>query len=594
MNKEDNTKRIIIYKRIMLGLVLLAIIGIGVLIGYYFKNASKDSKDIITKENIESVIDDGWKTPNGTNGKVKLYESVNSKSLLIASNTDNDSFLEDKEYYRAKYTYKCNNSDCSGKRVYEYLNYAVIKDGDFVLYDYVNNKYKTIDVKEEKFSNLELLYYNGKIYGYALINEENHAAIYNLKKEKLVTDYVYTNAFYNENPELVDDNLICMDDNNQYLINFNTGKEKMSFPNSEPFDDNYFMISAAGNGKNIYYLKNHGFESIDVEVCNENFENILDNRRFSNYGVLKNGNIIVKTSDDEFSEFTKKGVLVKESEKYKSVVTIGNEYVGVIDTDDYLKVVNYQGKELARFTKITDKHVIHDLLSGWYKTANKEGLYIVVEDESINVGILGRGTEYYYVPEKDKSGKIELTEIGGYAKPVLYLYPKSDNTFIKITFENKNIISTTYPKYNDSWEVYADKNGNLKDKNNNKYYALYWDEKTHKNVSFESGFYVTKENAIDFLEEKLNYIGLNYKEKNEFIMYWLPVLEKNEKSLVYFEFTNSREKFNKLNITPKPDSILRLAIHIKKVDRKIDIKEQKLYKFDRKGFTAVEWGGVTY
>ena len=112
--------------------------------------------------------------------------------------------------------------------------------------------------------------------------------------------------------------------------------------------------------------------------------------------------------------------------------------------------------------------------------------------------------------------------------------------------------------------------------------------------NFEEGFYVTKDNAINFLEEKLTILGLNAKERNEFIMYWLPVLEKNEKSLVYFEQTTERENFNKLLIEPKPDSLLRIAIHIKKVDKEIKIKEQVLNTFKRNGFTAVEWGGISY
>ena len=78
------------------------------------------------------------------------------------------------------------------------------------------------------------------------------------------------------------------------------------------------------------------------------------------------------------------------------------------------------------------------------------------------------------------------------------------------------------------------------------------------------------------------------------MMYWLPILEKNEKSLVYFELTESRESYNKLIINPKPDSMLRVAIHVKKVDTKVSIKEQKLPRFERKGFTAVEWGGVIH
>ena len=77
-------------------------------------------------------------------------------------------------------------------------------------------------------------------------------------------------------------------------------------------------------------------------------------------------------------------------------------------------------------------------------------------------------------------------------------------------------------------------------------------------------------------------------------MYWLPKLESNGKSLVYFELTKEIDSYNKLIINPKPDSILRVIMHIKKVDKKVNIQEEKLEHFDRKGFVAVEWGGVIH
>ena len=77
-------------------------------------------------------------------------------------------------------------------------------------------------------------------------------------------------------------------------------------------------------------------------------------------------------------------------------------------------------------------------------------------------------------------------------------------------------------------------------------------------------------------------------------MYWLPILEENKQSLVYFELTESRENSNKLIIEPNPDSLLRVAMHIKKVNKKMDIKEQTLPNFEREGFVVVEWGGVIY
>lgn len=178
-------------------------------------------------------------------------------------------------------------------------------------------------------------------------------------------------------------------------------------------------------------------------------------------------------------------------------------------------------------------------------------------------------------------------------KPVLYLYPEEEAN-IKVDFANESLLTTTYPKFNKSWEVKAFTNGDLYDNNGNYYYALYWEELLINKKSFDTGFYVSGDIAIKFLEEKLSVIGLNLRERNEFIMYWLPILEKNKHSLVYFELTEERQSFNELLIEPKPDSLLRVNMHVKKINKKRDIPEQKLESFDRKGFVAVEWGGTIY
>ncbi len=178
-------------------------------------------------------------------------------------------------------------------------------------------------------------------------------------------------------------------------------------------------------------------------------------------------------------------------------------------------------------------------------------------------------------------------------KPVLYLYPEK-KTNITVTFDKPELLTTTYPKYINSWKVTAYPDGSLYDKNGKYYYGLYWEAISEFTPSFNEGFYVESKGAINFLEEKLTFVGLSDKERNEFIMYWLPILEKNEKNLVYFELTEERNIHSKLNITPQPDSLLRVFIHVKKVNEKTNIKEQKLTTFERNGFVAVEWGGSTY
>ena len=77
-------------------------------------------------------------------------------------------------------------------------------------------------------------------------------------------------------------------------------------------------------------------------------------------------------------------------------------------------------------------------------------------------------------------------------------------------------------------------------------------------------------------------------------MYWLPILEKNEHNLVYFELTSELQKQNELIITPQPDTLIRIRMHVKQVTKETNIKEQKLVKQERIGYTAVEWGGVIH
>lgn len=178
-------------------------------------------------------------------------------------------------------------------------------------------------------------------------------------------------------------------------------------------------------------------------------------------------------------------------------------------------------------------------------------------------------------------------------KPVLYLYPE-EKSEITISFANDTVLTTTYPKYKDNWQVTAYPNGDLYDKENKYYYALYWESLNYNKVNFQEGFYVSKDNAISFLEEKLTILGLNSKERNEFIIYWLPILENNEHSLVYFELTDQLQKNNQLIINPTPDTLIRIRMHVKKVSSKINIKEQKLTTQERTGYVAVEWGGVVY
>ena len=105
------------------------------------------------------------------------------------------------------------------------------------------------------------------------------------------------------------------------------------------------------------------------------------------------------------------------------------------------------------------------------------------------------------------------------------------------------------------------------------------------------GFCVAGADTAAFLEDALTQLGLTRREANEFIVYWLPRMEGNPYNQISFQqeaYTDSA----KLTVTPAPDSILRVFMVWKPLDKPVDIPAQTLPAFERHGFTLVEWGGA--
>lgn len=221
--------------------------------------------------------------------------------------------------------------------------------------------------------------------------------------------------------------------------------------------------------------------------------------------------------------------------------------------------------------------------------------------DSINVKKIGEwfGFEIYEEVEAGYNSKFIKTDKGylHYAKedvilkkPNIYLYPlKEEKINVSIEFDGKIIAS--YPKYNNGWSVIAKENGELKNLQDNRSYSyLFWEGSYKKNWDIKEGFLVKGTDTASFLQEKLEYMGLIPKEYNEFIVYWLPIMEKNKYN--YISFVNEEySKEIKLNVEPKPDKVIRIFMVFKGLNNEIKFDEQKLTKNERKGFTVVEWGG---
>ncbi len=251
-----------------------------------------------------------------------------------------------------------------------------------------------------------------------------------------------------------------------------------------------------------------------------------------------------------------------------------------------------------------DIHVVADDVKMYlgpdtsYRTVTTIPKYTILTE----LGVQDNNDNWAFINYKGQFGWIQMVNENGERqcivdypladKPVIYLYPEEE-TDVHVELElTEADLSTTYPKYNNGWDVTAYPDGTLLNKADGSHHRyLFWDAVNCKTrFDLTTGFCVAGSDTESFLKEKLAYMGLNEEEMNEFIVYWLPRMEHNAYNLISFQgdvYTDSA----KLDITPAPDSILRVFMAYVPLEEAIGIEPQQLSGFERNGFTVVEWGG---
>ena len=175
-------------------------------------------------------------------------------------------------------------------------------------------------------------------------------------------------------------------------------------------------------------------------------------------------------------------------------------------------------------------------------------------------------------------------------KPVIYLYPETE-TDVTVQLDYVGDLTCTYPAYDGAWRVTAAPDGTLTDETGQTYRYLYWEGTDNVQYDFSEGFCVPGSETAAFLENALAQLGLTRAEANEFIIYWLPQMERNAYNLIAFQ-SDAYTDAAKLAITPQPDTLLRVFMAWKPLTSAVEIAPQTLTAPERTGFTAVEWGGA--
>lgn len=211
--------------------------------------------------------------------------------------------------------------------------------------------------------------------------------------------------------------------------------------------------------------------------------------------------------------------------------------------------------------------------------------------------------------------------VGGCGKPVVYLYPEKP-TEVTVKLQRNIDFEHMIPNYHNGWKVEAYPDGKLEDLQTeytdcssiktqipgleygkkacleNSYPYLYWSGNSYgaKYPDITQGWIVSKEELEDFMNNKLNEIGLSQKEKSDMLEYWLrEMLNKNAPFYrISFLQTIEMNKMIPMEIDPKPDSLYRVFLDYLPLNSEPEfgIDPQKLEKIQRRGFTVIEWGGL--
>lgn len=344
----------------------------------------------------------------------------------------------------------------------------------------------------------------------------------------------------------------------QVFGNVYTTDDVLRGPNSDTFTRNGFYIEAPDGTVIVYSLK---FDFIDKKNVPE---------------ITWND----KTKND--AEYT-----------YADMTGCGSrDYMGVRPTTELapetnLEVIgkNSKGDPIYGF-KDKNHGIIRSFYDSIYDSGDKPSYEVFTQNHPIFYWVdpFGRYVEF-------KSNK--FVPSAECAKPVIYLYPENPAQ-VSVKISPKGGLTKSEPFYDGAWEVSAEPDGQLTEIKTGKIYPyLFWEGRGAIYEQPDKGFTVKKENIHSFLIEKLTQLGLNEKEQADFMEFWEPKMQDAPYYFVTFLGNWEMDQIAPLEISPKPDTVIRVLMDFSPLNQPIKSQEYNIKTPKRTGFTAVEWGGVT-
>ncbi len=195
-----------------------------------------------------------------------------------------------------------------------------------------------------------------------------------------------------------------------------------------------------------------------------------------------------------------------------------------------------------------------------------------------------------------------------FAKPVVYLYPEKDTLVgVQVKTEGKIVVSNPlYPKGGPAspgkpaspggWKnVLAHPDGTL-DYQGEQYQELFYESESTTLNAPKKGIIIRKDELEKKLKEYIALLGLTKAdEQREFLDWWIPRLKNLNAPYIFFSVleTEEKDRIDHVDILPKPDTFIQFIAYFKPLSSAQNIEPLEISLApERKGFTAVEWGGV--
>jgi len=384
------------------------------------------------------------------------------------------------------------------------------------------------------------------------------------------------------------------------------------------------------------YLENNIYPAIGFLECNDIFDNfrdkvpfLFDLPKFISKSCFKDWRIDDYNGDDTFLTFD---IYVENSlfDRYvEPLLEIKEDEIDQIDERNNISYNNCNGTKFVCYKNIPDCSIRYQLKTSFdnFKLSNSDikghdcgNLYGVVGN-NIFLNIEERELEYdiertnkrIYIHKYVKPVEPDIPDIpiemsfGPDVKPVILFYNdknEKEDIEIKLTLRNELEIGATYPnplliednneykKYLWKCQVNYENNESKVIVNDKSYSYIFWEGKNISANLKGDKVILNPNNVENDLDELLKLQGLNERERNDFIVYWIRVLNKM-KTIEVTICDDSYEKVAPLEITNYPKQLRVFLLFKESNENYSEDKSIKILKRRERptGKYIVEWGG---